>query len=230
MNPHERSPLESPERGEPNEVDRQLKNTAEQFVRGDIIKDKKVVHEGDVSTIYACFELPVSLPSISGVNLRLDYRQYHASGGQGKDQVRFEFTAANEKGNHVPFTEMHLRVVDSRTFDLEHRYVQPEYRNERAMGSRLLKVAERWLQDVADIKQDTVHVFARVGQKSVMNWLEKNGFSVAKKDEETFRNIKEHPEQYVEDAVWGSTNPGLSHYLFPQSKANRSSIDAIRLT
>ena len=243
MNIHEQSPsnLVKPEDAsgshELNQKEQLIQNLQEyssQFVAGNIVDGKEIVHEGDKSVIYRCLETDISLPGIEKAKFRLDYRKYRASTERGFAQLRFEYTLPDKSGNQAPFAEMHLGVANESMFVLVHRYVKPEYRDKRGIGSNLLNVAEEWVQQVANKRNQQITVVLCVGQEDVMKWAEKRGYAVVEDDKGLSDELREHPERFVKDHVIlseESAQAGVekSPYTFRKEQEGRYMEDAIRL-
>ncbi|MDA1038165.1 MAG: hypothetical protein O2877_00575 [bacterium] len=211
-----------------------LFETANTFVAGDILAGAAVVHEGEESNIYRILKRSEPIPEIPGASLRLDYRRYHEEGKNRWDQLRFEYTVGEDE-QEVHIAEMHLGVIKKGTFGLEHRYVQPKQRNKSGLGTRLLKSAEEWVQQVANASQQDQTIMLQTGQLSVLDWLNKQGYSATERFADLMKEIEEHPEHFFEAEVIlskESSDQGIVKdlYLFRNGEEGRYMEDAIRLT
>lgn len=211
-----------------------LLDSADAFVAGSILIGKERVHEGDKSVIYRCIEIDAGEVGVEGARFRLDYRKYHEVQEKQFDQLRFEYTRENEQ-EQVPFAEMHLGIVDDTTFVLQHRYVSPDLRSGRGVGSQLLHRTEEWVQRVADDRNEPVRIVLQAGQESVFRWLEKMGFSVQEDQKDVLDELRSHPERFTQDSVIlseESSQAGVvkDPYIFRKEDEGRYMEDAIRLT
>lgn len=212
-----------------------LKEYASQFVDGKIMDGKEIVHEGDKSKIYQCFEENINLPGIENAAFRLHYRKYHEASENRFDQLRFEYTLPNDESDQVPFAEMHLGVANESTFVLEHRYVKPEYRDRRGVGTSLLNITEAFVQETSNKSDHEATILLRTGQEDVINWLEKKGYAVSEEDKEVLDELRQNPENFVKDQVIisdDSAEAGIvkTPYTFRKETEGRYIEDAIRLT
>ncbi len=210
-------------------------DSADEFVAGRILDGKEKVHEGDKSTIYRCLETEADDLGVDGAHFRLDYRQYHEAEENQFNQLRFEYTRPNEDLEQVPFAEMHIGVVNDRTFVLQHRYVTPDLRSGRGVGSRLFNLTQEWVQRVADDRSEPVSIVLQAGQESVFQWLEKMGFTVKEEQREILDELRMHPERFIQDEVIlseESSEAGVvkDPYTFRKGVEGRYMEDAVRLT
>ncbi len=81
-----------------------------------------------------------------------------------------------------------------------HRYVAPDLRKD-GIGTRLFHLTEEWFLKIAQELHAPVTLSLQTGQKSVITWVEKMGFSVVEDDQALRREIDEHPERFFEDEV-----------------------------
>lgn len=210
---------------------------AKRFTEGKLTDHSPIIYESDKSTIYRCFERDESIPGITGTKLRLDYRDYTEGNPNRPNQLRFEYTqpSADQPEEERTVAEMHLGILDSHTFKLEHRYVRPDLRTRSGLGSRLLKTAEGWLQQVADSSNNVVTIRLQVGQDSVIRWIQKMGYSVQDDQQELLDELTNHPERFVRGDVVLSDASQLDGiikdaYTFRVDKPGRHMEDAVRLT
>jgi GNAT superfamily N-acetyltransferase len=202
---------------------------AQHFVQGRILESAQVVYEGDRSTIYRCLEENEVIPEIDNSRFHIDYRNYKQAEEHRPDQLRFEYEQLNDQGdNDRLIAEMHLAILDSNHFNLEHRYVAEDLRG-TGIGTRLLQRVESWLKYVAQDTAQEVVMSLKTGQAGVISWLEKNGFSVKKEQEDLLNSFKQHPEEFVVEDVKDKDGLVKQQFIFKKETSGRSFEDAIRL-
>ena len=210
---------------------------AKAFIDGSLGKNSQIVHEDDVADIYRVYEKEEPVADMPNTAFHLDYLKIKAEEAKGVfDQLRFEYTTPNkDKDDYQLIAEMHLGIAPSNVFILQHRYVRPEFRGGRGIGTKLLKQAESFLQQVANEKGEDITIVIKTGQESVIKWLEKLGYEVME-DQQILRNeLKNHPNRFFKDCVImspESTSAGIKKdlYTFRQGETGRYMENAIRLT
>lgn len=211
---------------------------AKALVGGSLGENSQIVHEGEMADIYRVYEKEEQVAEIPKTSFHLDYLKIKTEEDLDNvfDQLRFEYATPNKDNEgYRLISEMHLGIAPSNMFILQHRYVAPEFRGRRGIGTKLLKQAESFLQQVANEKGEDVTIALKTGQESVIKWLEKLGYEVIE-DQQILRNeLKNHPNRFFRDKVIlseSSTADGIEKdlYTFRQGETGRYMENAIRLT
>lgn len=210
-----------------------LQAIAAEFAKGTLLGSAVLIHEGDKSNTYRCIKSSTEC-GVQGAEFNLDYRQYHEPSADKCNKMVFQFSVSGESGERVTIADMTLDIVDDKTFNLTHRYVRPEYRATGGIGTKLLGIAESWVQEVANQQKTKTKIELKTGQESVMHWLEKNGYRADPKSKKTRNRLRDHPERFVRDKVIisdDSKREGIVKdvYTFPAKEKGRYMENAVRL-
>ncbi|MFA7286788.1 MAG: GNAT family N-acetyltransferase [Patescibacteria group bacterium] len=205
---------------------------AHRFVNGTIFNDAEVVAEGEHGDIYRGFIREEPNIGIQAAKLRIDFQKSSSSNADTPKQVRFEYVQPDkvDSESDVLVAEMHIAPWGKNKFVLQHRYVQPEFQGKLGLGTKLLQQVESWLAQVASEKKEDVILEVDTGQKGVISWVEKNGFSVDPDQVKELQEVVDHPDRYaLEDVpdVDGLTKP---EFIFRNDTPGRTVIDAVRFT
>ena len=179
---------------------------AKKFVDGSVLDDAPIVRRTKKSRRYRLFESKDTVAGFENVFLTLDYRQQKDPNSEDPDAILFEYTPTDAVGikEGEPLAEMYFGIEDTQHFILRHRYVRPENRTRSGIGTRLLYVAEGWMQQVADASGQPVTVTLETGQDSVIRWIQKMGYTVAEHQRPLLEELEQHPERFVQDEVFVS--------------------------
>lgn len=194
-----------------------------------------LLHEGDKTRIYRIFEREISFEGFPNIKFVVDYREPMRQDNFRPTQLRFEYIPPSEKNvNEKPVAEMHFDVLSPHHFVLVHRYVKPELRGEKGLGTRLFEASEPLLQQIALLSNEKVQVDLNSGQQSVIKWALARGFEMDEKQRSIYEEILQHPERFVEDEVIISqisqdNNVVKAPYTFRTTTKGRYMEDAIRV-
>lgn len=200
-------------------------------------QDAKVVYEKDRKRIVRVFQREEDVPSVGKARLVLDYGKYEKEDGGMIDRLQFEYHQQdpNDSDSERVIAQMHLEHSSDEVFVLNHRHVLPEFRGKTGLGKRLYENAERFVQQVATEKGNDIVINLHAGQRSVIEWAKKMGFSVIAEQQDVFDELRDHPDRYVEDDVFvspESRSQGIvkDRYTYPVNAEGRYMENAIRLT
>lgn len=196
---------------------------AEGFLDGTLDQDRVPIQSNESSRTWRLFEQEVDVPNLGKVLLRVDYRQFRNDDlGEHFDQVRFDYVLPepDEHGMHPRIAEMHWYIEKGESgnpypFDLMqvHRYVVPEYRDRKGVGRHLYEQSERWAQQVADKKGESLRLALSTDQPLTMDWAEGLGYAPYPEEAERRTEVLEHPERFdlvtETDSMGQSRNPAL---------------------
>lgn len=211
--------------------------TAQHVARQESLDSYPVVFEDEEIITRRLFKGDDSYSNIPGVAFYLDYQKKKdekLDAFLGK--LIFEYASHPvSDGGKVNMVQMHFEMHPNHEFRLFHRYVIPTERGD-GKGARLFHLTEEWFSRIARELHAPVTLGLQTGQRSVIAWAEKMGFSVAEGDEALRREIDEHPERFFEDEVVvseESQSQGIvkDRYIFPVGTTERYMDNgAIRLT
>jgi GNAT superfamily N-acetyltransferase len=179
---------------------------AEQFLAGTLSDAGQVVHEDEKSKTWRLFEQEIEVPSVGKALLRVDYRKVDDHVDPPFDQVRFDIVAAEAKidGIHPRIAEMYFfrdegRFGNQYPYDLMqvHRYVDPEYRNRRGVGTYLYEQSELWAKQVARKKGMDLRIALSTDQPDTMNWAEKRGYAPYPEEADKRKEVLEHLDRFT---------------------------------
>jgi ribosomal protein S18 acetylase RimI-like enzyme len=205
------------------------KELAERYVARTWIDGTEMVHDGDKSRIYRIFECQATIPGVGVGKLRVDARHWHHPDETlHRDQIRFEYVLPGEKGDRL-VAEMHLNELEEDAFWLQHRYVQPEYRGRKGIGSALLQQAEDWLRQVGEVHGHDVRLGLSAGQIDVFRWLQKQKFLIRKREKPMLDEILRHPEHFDIESATDDPNITQDLYVFHKETPGRSREESVRL-
>ncbi len=91
------------------------------------------------------------------------------------------------------------KQYDAQNYELNHRFVDPEYRDQ-GIGTQLLGRVEQFCQQAADVSGSSVTLSISVAQSNMIQWVERNGFTPA--DEQgvaLLQEIEEYPERFIHE-------------------------------
>ena len=179
----------------------------------DFVRDhEKFIHHArniQITTdekLYCVFQRPEHILGVGDVITRLDYKHCRNKDTGDFDEHHFEyleFLYIFPEQEH-PLAEMHLRRDGETSFVLNHRYVSTEFRGKFGLGARLFQQTEDFVRQIANEKAADIDIQMQIGQKSVIEWAEKMGFSVIPEHQELLEELRDHPERFVEDEVFVS--------------------------
>lgn len=101
---------------------------------------------------------------------------------------------------------MDFRVRPDGTFELNHRYVHPDFRGKVGIGDHLLRQASQAFQALADKRQAPVEVYLEGGQRVVLSWFtdQRRGFQPRDSESATrLTEVRDHPENFVFESIGG---------------------------
>lgn len=207
------------------------KEVAERYVIRTWLEDAQMVHDGDKSKIYRVFERKEVIPGVGDGVLRVDARHWpHPNETLHRDQVRFEYVMNDpETGDVRLVAEMHLNELEDDAFWLQHRYVQPEFRGRKGVGSALLRQAEDWLRQVGEVQGHDVRLGLSAGQVDVFRWLQKQKFWIRKREKSTLDEILQYPEHFDIESATDDPNITQDLYVFRKEIKGRTRDDSVRL-
>ncbi|MBP9762894.1 hypothetical protein KBD34_04745 [Patescibacteria group bacterium] len=203
---------------------------AERFVTGHFFEGAPTVHEGDKTKTVRWFERKEEIPTIKDTSLSVLYRKYHELTEGKFNQIQFSYARKSDNTDtQEPIAEMGLGHITTDTFSLYHRYVYPEFRGGKGIGTRLYLQVEDWLSQVAQLQQKDVHIELRTGQQDVISWAQKMGYAVDPQDSSLLKETEEQPEHFIVDSILDVDGVIKARYLFRLGVDGRTIKDAIRL-
>lgn len=106
-----------------------------------------------------------------------------------------------ENNDHTePCVAMEFDAIEPDTiFSLRHRFTLPSMRG-KGLGTRLYAQAEEFFAELARQTGKDVTLQINTGQEGVMRWAEALGFRIQPQDEETYNEIRNHPELFLKGA------------------------------
>ena len=215
-----------PRQNEP--LPRQL---ADAYVDGTLAQRAQIVNDGDKSKIYRCLEREEPIQGIAHARLRVDYRTYKKPTPDRQNQMRFDYVTVDREDPAVshPVAEMHLAIVQQNEFVLEHRYVEPAFRDRRGLGTALLHRAEEWAKMVAEQSGQDVIIRIEAGQPVVFEWARKNHYQLDESQQALFEEIQSHPDRFVFEPAVQRSKLVKDPYVFLAGQTGRKRGDAVRL-
>lgn len=109
------------------------------------------------------------------------------------------------KQGDVEVAYMDFRILPDGAFELNHRYVHPDFRG-KGIGERLLANAQQAFQHLADQRQAPVDIKLQGGQRRTLQWFldRRRGFVPADEDSASIViELSEHPEQFIFEDIGG---------------------------
>lgn len=85
-----------------------------------------VVYANDDGEIRRVCVIPEQLPGVGPAELSVDYRHHFQEGPKDLDMVDFQYNQGE-----TPIATMQFQFMPDGTYNLHHRYVQPEFRKKR---------------------------------------------------------------------------------------------------
>jgi GNAT superfamily N-acetyltransferase len=205
------------------------KELAERYVARTWLAGAEMVHDGDKSRIHRIFERSTNIPGIGDGKLRVDVRHWHhPDEALHRDQVRFEYVVPGEKGDRL-VAEMHLNELEEDAFWLQHRYVQPEFREGKGIGSALLEQTEDWLRQVGEARGCDARLGLKVGQIPVFRWLQKQKYWILKQDKPILDEILKHPDRFIVESASDDEGIVRDPYVFRKDSQGRTREHSVRL-
>ena len=110
------------------------------------------------------------------------------------------------KQGDIEVAYMDFRILPDGAFELNHRYVHPDFRGKGGVGDRLLHQAEVAFQALAEKRQGPVEVRLEGGQRVVLKWFtdERRGFEPANAvSAALLQEVNKHPENFVFEDIGG---------------------------
>lgn len=163
-------------------------------VSGKALADKNadLRAKDDVGEIRRIYESEVVVPSLGKTEFSIDRRHYYQQWENDYDMTDFQYNHGEQPIGTMQF--LHKR---DGTFELAHRYVEPEFRGKGA-GEDLLARAEAAFQAVANKDSQDIAIKAQFGQRRVINWFLKHGYELADDhSREDWEDVQAHPENYI---------------------------------
>lgn len=200
-------------------------------------RDAKIVYAEDQKRIVRVFQREEEIPLVGRARLVLDYGKYDKGDAGIVDRLQFEYHQQDpdDSESERVIAQMHLERSNDEVFVLNHRHVLPEFRGKTGLGKHLYEHAENFVRRIASERGSDVAIDLHTGQRSVIEWAEKMGFSVIAEHQDVFDELRDHPERFVEDDVFvspESRGQGIvkDRYTFPVGARGRYMENAIRLT
>lgn len=175
---------------------------ARQLVHHKSFDSYPVVHEDEKRMVRRLFAGDDSYSQIPGVVFSFDFDvKKNKQPDVHSAKLIFEYVIPSSgEAKQKNIAQMHFEEHPNHEFRLFHRYVAPDLRKD-GIGTRLFHLTEEWFLKIAQELHAPVMLSLQTGQKSVIAWVEKMGFSVAEDDQALRREIDEHPERFFEDEV-----------------------------
>jgi hypothetical protein len=117
----------------------------------------------------------------SSIPLRLiAYKYFVEDKGVKSERIRF----CLDKGSEDKLVAV-IQGIDQgdKGFDINHRFVGPQYRRKQGVGTMVINCAESFAKSLATNKQKKVDLFADTAQLDVIYWFWKNGYRPEEKED-----------------------------------------------
>ncbi|MBI4407461.1 MAG: hypothetical protein HY565_03100 [Candidatus Kerfeldbacteria bacterium] len=187
------------------------------------VSDQAEVTYDDGGAVHARLQtVTEQLPQVGPVSLTVDYVHFRQRDAGEADHILLQYEHGDE---HI--AELEFEFPADGTVMMRHRYVQPAYRGHR-IGDRLLQQSETIFQALANRRKQPVEVWEEVGQRKVLAWLLRNGYTA--RDEQSrvlIEQVQTHPEQFV----FADVNGALvrDEGIFAPTTTGRSSHDLVMM-
>lgn len=135
-------------------------------------------HESDIQNL------------VPNAKLVFDVKVYRGADAQRPHSFIFQYENDDQSCATMEFDDMSDNI-----YSLGHRFVQPTFRN-KGLGTRVYVQAEEFFAELARQTGKDVTLQINTGQEGVMRWAEALGFRVRPQDEETYNEIRNHPERF----------------------------------
>lgn len=197
---------------------------AESFTIGKMqdIEGASVVREDSVSTVWRCYKAETVLPSIGTVDLIIDYKKFNDKNEPAEIfeliECKYIKPNASDVTHEIPIAEMFWykpefpEVEHFYDFNLSHRYVHPEFKNQKGLGTKLYLQSESLLQDIANLKNSEIIIALVTVQSDVMKWIQKSeiGYSAySEEDIATLKELAQHPDRFETESVDYDNGQGM---------------------
>lgn len=204
---------------------------AKRFAKGVLAEGAPLIKKIGKSDVYKCFEGNEELVGVERASLHIDYRVFPGDFPGRHNEVRFSYVQkdANDSAVTRPVAEMYLDCLDDGRMELAHRYVEPQFRERKGIGSALLLQAEAWVSQVAQHTGHDIIIDFQAGQPQVIDWIQKRGYVVSEDQASLLAEVKEHPDRFQLDSAVQRSALVKEQYLFRKEITGRKREDAIRL-
>ena len=150
------------------------------------------------TTTHELYRTPITLSGVAGAQLSIQHRRMRDQFRHDHDSRSVIFNYGAVRGDvEEPVATLEFERVAERRYYLGHRYVEPAYRDRRGIGSQLLQQAEQLFQQLANRTGRRQRLEINLGQRSVLQWLLKNGYMAEARSQEQIERIMQHPEEFV---------------------------------
>lgn len=198
---------------------------ADEFVEGTFEHTSMASLSGR-GVLYA--ERPERMSGVEG-NTLLRVRYAH-SGIEGR--MYFDYlTKDTATGAEKEYASMVLRRNSDNEYVLEHRYVIPELRNRKGIGSQLYLQAEDWVQQIATRIKKPITLLAGVSQYDVLTWLTKQGYTPQEECVALYQDIMDNVGVTNKYQLQGDEDEGwyAPYTILENSSGEEREGDSIRL-
>jgi ribosomal protein S18 acetylase RimI-like enzyme len=193
------------------------------------LADAPVALHNEAVTLYELYRGPVVLPGIADAQFSLQYRQYAGQWKDDFDGLLFDYETV-QHGVAAQIAALEFDRIMPRRFKMNHRYVEPQYRDRRGIGTQLLRQAEQLFQQLADRTQQRQRLEIELRQRNVLEWIIKNGFAPEPTHLAQVQAVREHPERFISrDVVDGRDDTLKADCIFPIDTTDFTLQQAIRL-
>lgn len=164
----------------------------------DDVTDAELKTTDQFTQTHELYRTPITLPGVVGAQLSIQYRRMRKQFRHDYDSRSVIFNYGAVQSNvEAPVATLEFERVGERRYYLGHRYVEPAYRDRRGIGSQLLQQAEQLFQQLANRTGRRQRLEINLGQRSVLQWLLKNGYMAESRSREQVERIMHHPEEFV---------------------------------
>lgn len=189
---------------------------------GEVSDQAKIIYDDGGAVSARLQTVTEQLPQIGQVHLVVDYVHFRQRDAGEADYILLQYERDDQ---HI--AELEFEFHADGTVMMRHRYVQPDYRGHK-IGNRLLQQSETIFQALANQRKQPVEVWEEVGQRKVLAWLLRNGYTA--RDEASrllIEQVQAHPEQFV----FADVNGALvrDEGIFKPTTTGRSSKDLVMM-
>lgn len=189
-----------------------------------------VTTDNEVATEFVLYRTPITVAGIPDAELLIEYRKYVEKWDDEHDALIFTYTTGSGPSEQpVAILEFNLQMP--RCYRLNHRYVEPSYRNRRGVGTQLLRQAEQFFQQLAYRTRERQRLEINLGQSSVLQWALKNGFIPEPSHQAKVQQVLHHPEEFVIHDVMDDRDDLLkTNCIFPRDTKEFTMAQTVRLS
>lgn len=167
-------------------------------LQADDTTDARLKAEDKFTTTHEFYRTAVLLPGVADAQLSIQYERIRDELRQQHDaRVIVLSYGIVDGGVEQPVASLEFERLAERRYYLRHRYVESEYRDRRGIGTQLLHQAEALIQQIADRTQRRQRIEVNLGQRSVLNWLLKNGYQADASSNERLDRVRNHPAEFI---------------------------------